>query len=476
VEGIAVLQDPRAVPYLVDILSKDPVLHVGCLGALQAVGPSAAAEALAPVQALLTSPESDVRVAAVRCLGAFKDGRSTGALEPLLQDASPTVRRIVRDVQRELKPQAEGAPASAAASLSFLDQLLVAMAQQGCDDLLLTPGRKPYVTRLGSVAPFAKVILEPERLKTMLMRYLPPKHVYELEEGREADFSYEVKEHGLRFRVNVFAQLGGLAAVFRIVKGDVPHLQALGLPPVVAGLSELKNGLVLVGGPTGSGKSTTLAALIDQINATSTRHIVTFEDPIEVVHPYRKGLVNQRELNTHTGELSRALRGALRQDPDVILVGEMRDLPTISFAVSAAETGHLVFGTIHTSSAALTVDRLVNAFPAAQHDQVRALLAGSLRAVVCQYLVPRRDRGGRCLAVEVMLNNEAVANLIRKGKTFQIPSIITTSRESGMQLMDTDLMRLLNEGKIGPEDAYVRALSKKEFESRLPGGPPPASA
>jgi len=299
------------------------------------------------------------------------------------------------------------------------------------------------------------------------MRYLSLKQMRDLEALRDVDFSYEVPSQGLRFRVNVFEQQGGTGAVFRIVKGDRPELQALGLPPVVETLGELKNGLVLVGGPTGSGKSTTLAALVDYINRTSSRHIVTFEDPIEVVHRRARSLVNQREIGTHTGTFEKALRATLREDPNVILIGEMRDFPTISFAVTAAETGHLVFGTLHTFSAALSVDRLVNAFPPGQQDQVRSSLAGSLRAVICQFLHTRRDAPGRCLSVEVMLNNEAIANLIRRGRVFQIPSVIATSREQGMQLMDAELMRLHREGKISAEDAYMRATNKKDFEPLL---------
>ncbi len=476
IDAIAVLRDPRAVPYLVDIMARNPELQVACLQALQTLEELAAPEAGPHVAALLDSPDDDVRLAALRCLRAFKDRQHAAVVEPLLRDASPDVRSLACDVLPELRPSAGAASAPPIGTLSFLDKLLVAMAQKGCDDLILSPGRQPHVTRLGVVGPLAANLLEADRLATMLRAHLSPKHIRELEARREADLSYEIKEHGLRFRVNVFHQLGGLAAVFRIVKGAIPRVEGLGLPPVVATLAGLKNGLVLVGGPTGSGKSTTLAALIDHINRSSARHIVTFEDPIEVVHGCQQSLINQREIHSHTKDLVKALRGTLRQDPDVMLIGEMRDLPTIAFAVSAAETGHLVFGTIHTASAALTVDRIINAFPPGQHDQVRSLVAGSLKAVVCQYLVPRHDGPGRCLAAEVLLNSDAVANLIRKGKTFQIPSVIAMSREAGMQLMDLDLMRLLNEGKISPEDAYMRAVSKKDFEGYLGASERPEAA
>src|SRR5438105_6101621 len=226
----------------------------------------------------------------------------------------------------------------------------------------------------------------------------------------------------------------------------------------------MKNGVVLVGGPTGSGKSTTLAALIDYINRTSARHIMSLEDPIEVVHPRQLSLVNQREIGTHSKSFARALRSTLRADPNVILVGEMRDLTTIEFTVTAADTGHLVFGTVHTVSAATTVDRLVSGFPPGQQAQVRSTLADSLRAVVCQHLLKERNGPGRVLALEILLNNDAVANMIRKGKSYQLPSLIATSHEQGMQLMDADLLRLLKEGRISAEDAYMKATTKKNFE------------
>jgi len=469
VDAIAAQRDPKSVPYVVDLMSRDLELRLACLDALQALGKEAAPAAEEAVVGLLAADDHDVQLAALRCLKSFESTRHAETIRLCLKDPSASVRALARDVLQELQARAALSTPHVLDTLSFLDKLLVAMAQRSCDDLILAPGRQPYVTRYGSVAALAKDVLRAEDVSGMLMRHLSPQQTRDVRAGREADFSYEIREHGLRFRVNVFEQLGGLGAVFRIVKGTIPRIEDLGVPPVVARLADLKNGLVLVGGPTGSGKSTTLAAIIDQINRTSARHIVTFEDPIEVVHRRERSLVNQREIGTHTGELAHALRGTLRQDPDVILIGEMRDLPTISFAVTAAETGHLVFGTIHTASAALTVDRLINAFPPAQHDQVRSLVAGSLNAVICQYLLQRRDAPGRCLSVEVMLNNEAIANLIRKGKTFQIPSVIATSREAGMQLMDSELMRLCDEGRISAEDAYTKAVNKKDFEARLTG-------
>jgi len=243
------------------------------------------------------------------------------------------------------------------------------------------------------------------------------------------------------------------------------------VPKIVETFGNFNNGLVLVGGPTGSGKSSTLAALIDYINRTSGRHIITLEDPIEVVHARKQSLINQREIGTHTKSFGHALRATLRQDPDVILVGEMRDLETIAFAVTAAETGHLVFGTVHTVSADTSIDRLVNTFPPGQQPQVRSMLAETLRAVVCQHLVRKKD-GGRVLAAEVLINTDAVQNMIRKGKTFQLPSVVATSRESGMQSMDLELARLVNEGAVSLEEGYAKANDKRAFETMTGTGSP----
>jgi twitching motility protein PilT len=473
IEAVGALKDLRATPHLVDLMLREADLRVASLQALAAMQ---AREAARHVATLLAAEEEDVRFEALRCLRALGGPAQASLVAPLLGDPVPTMRALARDVLDAWGGGAAQAPGGTAApAVPLLDQLLIAAARMQADDLLLFPNRRPHVKRLGRVAPLAKNVFGPEKVRSMLLPHLSGEQLRDLELLRDVDLSYEVRSQGLRFRVNVFRQVGGVSAVFRIIKGAIPDLDHLGLPPTVAGFAELKDGLVLVGGPTGAGKSTTLAALVDRINGRSRRHVITLEDPIEVIHARRLGLVNQREVGVHTGLLSGALRSTLRQDPDVILVGEMRDLPTISFAVSAAETGHLVFGTIHTVSAAATVDRLINAFPPGQQDHVRAVLAGSLRAVVCQYLHRRLDGAGRCLSVEVMINTEAVANLIRKGKTYQLPSVIATSRQLGMQLMDQELVRLVKEGVIGAEDAYMRAENKKEFESFVAGGPEPGA-
>jgi twitching motility protein PilT len=365
--------------------------------------------------------------------------------------------------------------------MNLLDRLLSAVAQGGSDDLVLAAGRQPYVKRLGKIEPLSRTVLSDEQVRAILLPHLTTSQVADLERAKDVDFSYEVVSRGLRFRGHVFSQQSGISAVFRIVRNEVPNIDNIELPPIAKTFGSMKNGLILVGGPTGSGKSTTLAAIIDQINRSSARHIVSIEDPIEVVHSMKRSLVNQREVGTHTHSFSTALRSTLRQDPDVLLVGEMRDFQTIQFAVSAAETGHLVFATVHTVSVDSSIDRLINAFPPGQQPQVRSMLAETLRAVLCQHLLRRVDGKGRVVACEIMVNNDAISNMIRKGKTFQIPTVVQSSRDQGMQSMDSELVRLVRGGVVSMEDAYAKASDKKSFELAVappktgdatrPGGP-----
>jgi len=270
-----------------------------------------------------------------------------------------------------------------------------------------------------------------------------------------------------RFRGNIMMQYRGIAAVFRIIPSKILSADDLGLPEGVRRMTNFKKGLVLVTGPTGSGKSTTLAGMIDLINTTRKEHILTFEDPLEFIHQNKMSLMNQRQIGEHTESFASALKAALREDPDVILVGEMRDLITIQLAMSAAETGHLVFGTLHTSTAAKTVDRIIDVFPTDQQEQVRAMLSESLKGVVCQQLLKTADGKGRVAALEIMLGTPAIGNLIREGKTFQIPSIMQTAKKDGMQLMDQHLLDLLKTKKVNPEEAYRCAIDKKQFEQYL---------
>ncbi|HVO29852.1 MAG TPA: PilT/PilU family type 4a pilus ATPase, partial [bacterium] len=460
VEAIASFKDERTVPHIVGLMKRHADMHLACLQALTEMGARSAAPYLAPA---LQSEDPDVRVAAVNCLAKIGTPAQETAVRALEADPDARVRKAVQQLLTQWD-LGLGAAAADSEALSRLDRMLVTMAQSESDDLILESGNRPFVKRMGRVVPMSPTPLEEEQVWAMLSPHLSVAQVEELQNMRDVDFSYQIKSENLRFRANVFRHIGGISAVFRIIRGTIPNMVELGLPPVVRSLGDMPNGLVLMGGPTGSGKSTTLATLIDYINTNHGSHIVSLEDPIEVVHAQKKGLVTQREIGTHTRSFGRALRSTLRQDPDVILIGEMRDVETIHFAITAADTGHLVFGTVHTVSADTAVDRLINVFPAAEQQQVRSSLANSLRAVVCQYLLRRVDGEGRVLASEVMLNNDAISNLIRKGKTFQIPSIVATSRDVGMQSMDSDLMRLFQAGKVSAEEVYMKARNKKDFE------------
>ena len=352
--------------------------------------------------------------------------------------------------------------------MARIDALFKLMADRGASDLHLSTGAPPIFRLRGEMERQNFKVLAHEELKTILFEILTQKQRETFEEKHDLDFAYSVP--GLaRFRGNMMLQHRGIAAVFRIIPTKILSADDLGLPEAVRNLTTLRKGLVLVTGPTGSGKSTTLAAMIDLINSTRNEHILTLEDPLEFIHENKMALFNQRQIGEHSESFSTALRAALREDPDVILVGEMRDLETIHLAMSAAETGHLVFGTLHTSSAAKTVDRIVDVFPKDAQEQVRAVLSEALRGVICQQLLKTVDGKGRVAAVEIMVGTPAIGNLIREGKTFQIPSIMQTARKDGMQLMDQHILDLLKTKKIAPEEAYRCCNDKKQFEAQLPG-------
>ena len=467
IEAVGAIGMREAIPYVLDLLAREPDLRRACIEALQAMR---ADEAAPHVAALLGEADVDMKLAILSCLDALDEPGQAEAVMPLLQDADHRVAIAARTLLNRWKISAGHAgSAQDRAGLSLLERMLVALAEAEGDDLILASGMRPYIKKMGKVVPLSSHMFTAEEVLATLTPSLTGKQIEDLGNLHDVDFSLEVKSEGLRFRANVFYQLPGLSAVFRIIKDRIPVLEDLGLPPIVQTFAELKNGLVLIGGPTGSGKSTTLAGIIDHINRTSARHVVTLEDPIEVIHQQKKCLINQRELGTHTHSFERALRATMRQDPDVILVGEMRDLDTVRFALTASETGHLVLGTVHTVSVDTSIDRMINVFPGGQQPQVRALLADTLRAVMCQYLLKRKDEQGRVLAVEIMLNNDAIANLIRKGKTFQIPSVVATQREAGMQSMDSDLERVYKAGLISAEDAYMKSSNKKNFELVISG-------
>lgn len=338
--------------------------------------------------------------------------------------------------------------------MAQIDQLFKIMVAQGASDLHLSSGAPPYLRLHGEMVKLEHHELNNEGVQTLVFEILTEKQRRLFIENWELDCSYAVAGLG-RFRCNIFMQRRGMGAVFRVIPEQIKTVQELGLPAIINKLIETPRGLVLVTGPTGSGKSTTLAAMLHTINMTQRQHILTVEDPIEFVHENRTSLFNQREVSSHTKSFANALKAALREDPDTMLVGEMRDLETISLAITAAETGHLVFGTLHTNSAAKTIDRIIDAFPEAQQAQIRVMLSESLRGVIAQTLFPRADQPGRVAAIEVLINTFAVANLIREGKTFQIPSAMQTGTADGMMTFESHLKVLLGEGKVKKEDVEL---------------------
>lgn len=336
--------------------------------------------------------------------------------------------------------------------MATIDDLFRLMVEQKASDLHVTSGAPPYLRVHGMMSPLNYRQLTSQDVQGLIFEILNEKQKKAFVEKWELDFAYVLEGVG-RFRCNIFMQRKGLGAVFRTIPEKIKTAQELNLPQTIIDLVEHDRGLVLVTGPTGSGKSTTLAAMIQHINATREAHIITVEDPIEFVHPNLKSLVNQREIGAHTKSFSNALKATLREDPDIILVGEMRDLETISLALTAAETGHLVFGTLHTNSAVKTIDRIIDVFPSGQQAQIRSMLSESLRGVVAQTLFTRADKMGRVAAFEVMKGTRAVANLIREGKNHQIPSIMQTSAAQGMILFEKYLDDLVKKGQITSADA-----------------------
>lgn len=344
--------------------------------------------------------------------------------------------------------------------MAEIDRYFKLMVEHNASDLHLSTTCKPMFRKDGSILPLKNdEPLDESRIKALLYEIMPRTNEEEFNEKNDTDFAYELKDAG-RYRCNIFRDSKGLGGVFRLIPTEILTAKQLGLPPSVLRFCTLPKGLVLVTGPTGSGKSTTLAAMIDHINETRTDHIITIEDPIEFVHKNKKCLVNQRELGAHTVSFAAALRSALREDPDVILVGEMRDLETIQLAMTAAETGHLVFGTLHTSSAAKTIDRIIDVFPSAQQGQVRSMLSESLMGVMAQTLI-KKVGGGRVAAIEILVGTPAIANLIRENKTFQIPSVLQTSKSEGMQTLDMALLELFQKRRISANDCIDRATDRK---------------
>jgi twitching motility protein PilT len=367
------------------------------------------------------------------------------------------------------------APAAAAAAArptqdmseprSAIEALFRLLVQSGASDLHLRTGEPPMLRMHGELARQEQPALSADRLEAMLLSIMTAKELGEFRDGGDTDWAYEIE--GLaRFRCNAGRDRFGAMGVFRVIPNQIRTADEMGLSQEVQNLCYLTKGLVVVTGPTGSGKSTTLAGLVDLINRTRTDHIITIEDPIEFVHPSKKCLVTQRQVGLHTRSFKHALRAALREDPDIILVGEMRDLETVSIAIETAETGHLVFGTLHTTTAASTIDRIIDQFPPDRQAQVRVMLSESLRGVIAQTLC-KKIGGGRVAAREVLLTIPAVSNLIREGKTFQIPSIMQVYRKGGMVTLNDALIELVDARLVEPKEAYMKAVEKAGFAAAL---------
>lgn len=350
--------------------------------------------------------------------------------------------------------------------MAKIDTFFKFMKEQDASDLHLSTGNQPMLRIHGDLVRVDAPPLENDDLKALVYEIAPEIKIKVFEETGDVDFGYEYPGYA-RYRANFLNQKNGVAAVFRLIPSKVLTVEDLGLPPVMKRFAMLKKGLVLVTGPTGSGKSTTLAAMVDYANIHRRDHIITVEDPIEFVHQSQKSLVNQREVGVHTNSFASALRGALREDPDIILVGEMRDHETIELALTAAATGHLVFGTLHTSSAAKTVDRIIDVFPTNQQNQIRATLSESLKGVVAQNLFRTIDKPGRCAALEVLVVDSAIANLIREGKTHQIPGMLQVGKKKGNQPLDDAIMDHLRAARISPEEAYEKSIEKRKFRALL---------
>jgi len=410
-------------------------------------------------------PEQGRLTAVVAPLGsAAADGAP--APKPSAIAAAPMVETPAGPASRAAAP---GLPADFAsqytAAEKSLGDLLRLLVKADSSDLHLRVGEPPMFRKHGEIQRQSQPALTSEQLELLLLAIMPERNRGEWKETGDSDFAYEIQ--GLsRFRVNAARDRKGPVAVFRVIPAKIQAVEDLGITKEVQQLCYLTKGLVLVTGPTGSGKSTTLSALIDLINRTRSDHIITIEDPIEFVHENKKCLITQRQVGVHTGSFKSALRAALREDPDIVLVGELRDLETIAIAIETAETGHLVFGTLHTTTAASTVDRIIDQFPADRQAQIRVMLSESLKGVIAQTLC-KRIGGGRMAAREILLTSPAIANLIREGKTFQIPSIIQTSRQVGMVTLNDALLELVEQKEVTAEEAFMKAVEKTGLVTAL---------
>jgi twitching motility protein PilT len=389
--------------------------------------------------------------------------------QQFIQPQTPFVQPPVQQFYAPAEAPAESFVAAVAnpQAKAQMDAMFRQMAALGASDLHLSVSVPPMIRKDGKMQMLQSgtAAITPAMMRELLTSVMPAKNQEEFARRNDTDFAYEIADLA-RFRANIFMDRKGMGGVFRIIPTKILTAEQLGLSPAIMHLCELSKGLVVVTGPTGSGKSTTLCAMIDSINKRREDHIITIEDPIEFTHENQKCLVNQREVHNHTDSFKDALRAALREDPDILLVGEMRDLETIGIAIETAETGHLVFGTLHTTTAASTIDRIIDQFPADRQEQIRVMLSESLKGVIAQTLLPKKG-GGRVAALEVLIVTPAISNLIREGKTFQIPSAMQTGKQHGMVMLNDALFGLVQKGLVEPVEAFIKAVDKANFEALL---------
>ncbi|MDM7914108.1 MAG: type IV pilus twitching motility protein PilT, partial [Candidatus Eisenbacteria bacterium] len=424
-----------------------------------------------------TGPGGPGVLAVPGVLGSRASWRSLARLPPAV--GSPRLESVNPPAERvDLRRSGFGAPeepwgarppggrSGQEGQTARIDAIFRMVKEQGASDLHISTGSVPMLRLHGDLFPVAHPELSGDQARRLLLEMMTEEQREHFERDRDIDFAYELPGE-LRVRCNVFEQLRGIAGAFRLLPTQIFSLEELGLPEQIARFADLSKGLVVVTGPPGSGKSSTLAALLHHINQRQRRHIITIEDPVEFVHKNARCLINHREIGVSAVSFASALRAALREDPDIILVGEMRDLETMQLAITAAETGQLVLGTLHTASAAQTVDRIIDAFTEEKQAQIRVMLAESLRGVVAQRLVRRADGEGRVAAVEILISTTAISSLVRERKTFQIPTLMQTGKKDGMQLLDAHLMQLVKDGTVRAEDAVVQAQVKEPFLALL---------
>jgi pilus retraction protein PilT len=430
-----------------------------------ASGSSAAGSGTPEDSMFRTAPPAKAKISISDASPVISGGPVPGFSPPvtpaLVMAAPAVIQPVAEDIPDINFGSQEKSEGSYSDGHNPIDRLLREMVQMKASDMHLTVGQ-PVIFRVhGEITRLGEEHMTSSMMEALILPTMPPRNRKEFAKGSDTDLAYELGGVG-RFRVNVFRDRNGVGAVLRHIPSQILTAEQLGLPPAITKLCTLNKGLVLVTGPTGSGKSTTLAAMLDLINKTRKEHILTIEDPIEFVHPQQKCLVNQREVHKHTTSFARALKAALREDPDIVLIGEMRDLETIAIAIETAETGHLVFGTLHTTTAMSTVDRIIDQFPADRQAQIRTMLASSLRGVVAQTLLKKKG-GGRVAAHEILISNDAVAAMIREGKIQHLANHMMTQKADGNQLLNDALFKLIQDGLVDPQDAFFKAVDKNSF-------------